>query len=419
MNSINLKEGRAELVETMEAILDIAKSEDRDLTEDETKNWEGFDTEIKALDKKIKIAERQEQLSKSIAVNMSVQTDQEASAKEAKSWSLFKAVRDIQKGGLTGIEAEMHQEAEKENRGAMSGIGLPSFMTNKAEKRAVIDQGTAQISPVSVNAFADALVEGALYNKVGLTNLGTLAADSIVPITGTNAPVWAGATPAAAEIAAATDVGNDFTKITLTPNRITGYADLSNQILLQNGTGAEAAIMSDMARQIANQIDTNMFATTDATNGPGSIAGASSLVFTEAAYVAGTSVGADALEAIQTVANDHGLDGNLGFVNSFAGYSAIKTNTMVDAVSPLYNDDRLAGYPGWFTGALAYSAGVSFDAIFGDFSRVYFATFGPTSILVDPYSASGNNAVRLMVNQNYDWALASSASFVYYRSLLA
>ena len=418
MNSINLKEGRAELVETMEAILDTAKSEDRDLTEDENKNWEGFDTEIKALDKKIKIAERTEQLSKSIAVNMSVQTDQQASNKEAKTWSLFKAVRDIQKGGLTGVEAEMHKEAEKENRGAMNGIGLPSFMTNKAEKRAVIDQGTAQISPVSVNAFADALVEGALYNKVGLTNLGTLAADSIVPITGTNAPVWAGATPAAAEIAAATDVGNDFTKITLTPNRITGYADLSNQILLQNGTGAEAAIMSDMARQIANQIDTNMFATSDATNGPGSIAGASSLTFTENTYST-TSVGEDALEAIQTVANDHGLDGNLGFVNSFAGYSAIKTNTMVASVSPLYSDDRLAGYPGYFTGALAYSAGVSFDAIFGDFSRIYFATFGPTSILVDPYSASGNNAVRLMVNQNYDWALASSASFVYYRSLLS
>ena len=81
MNSINLKENRAELVETMEAILDTAKSEDRDLTDDEQKSWEGFDTEIKALDKKIAIAERQEQLNKSIAVNMSVQTDQDIAKK--------------------------------------------------------------------------------------------------------------------------------------------------------------------------------------------------------------------------------------------------------------------------------------------------------------------------------------------------
>ena len=226
MNSINLKENRAELVETMEGILDLAKSEDRDLTDDEQNSWEGFDTEIKALDKKIAIAERQEQLNKSIAVNMSVQTDQDAANKEMKSWSLFKAVRDVQAGGLTGVEKEMHQEAEKENRGAMNGIGLPSWMTNKAEQRAYVDQGTSAIQPVAVQAFADALVEGALYNKVGLTNLGTLAADTVVPITGANAVAWA------AENADGEDTSTDFGKITLSPNRINGYSNLSNVVLM-------------------------------------------------------------------------------------------------------------------------------------------------------------------------------------------
>tara|TARA_R100000664_G_C2736611_1_gene125924 strand:+ start:55 stop:1299 length:1245 start_codon:yes stop_codon:yes gene_type:complete len=414
MNSINLKENRAELVETMEGILDLAKSEDRDLTDDEQNSWEGFDTEIKALDKKIAIAERQEQLNKSIAVNMSVQTDQDAANKEMKSWSLFKAVRDVQAGGLTGVEKEMHQEAEKENRGAMNGIGLPSWMTNKAEQRAYVDQGTSAIQPVAVQAFADALVEGALYNKVGLTNLGTLAADTVVPITGANAVAWA------AENADGEDTSTDFGKITLSPNRINGYSNLSNVVLMQNGTGAESAIMADMGRQIAAKIDANMFASTDAAAGPACIAGTTDvLTFTAATYSAGTSVGTDMLAAIQTIADDHGLDGNLGFVNSFAGYSAIKTNSMVSSVSPLYADDRLAGYPGWFSSAPASVADTSFDGIFGDFSRVYFATFGPTSILVDPYSAATNNAVRLVVNQHYDWAVASGNSFVKYTSALA
>ena len=415
MNSINLKENRAELVETMEAILDTAKSEERDLTDDESKSWEGFDTEIKALDKKIAIAERQEQLNKSIAVNMSVQTNQEAASKEMKSWSLFKAVREIKNGNqLTGVEAEMHKEAENENRGAMTGIGLPSWMTNKAEKRAIVDQSTSAIQPVAVEAFADALVEGALYNKVGVTNLGTLAADTVVPITGANAVEWA------AENAAGADTSADFTKITLSPNRINGYSNLSNVILMQNGTGAEAAIMRDMGRQIAAKIDANMFASSDAAAGPACIVGtAGTLTFTEAAAYSTTSVAADLLEAIQTVANDHGLDGNLGFVNSFEGYSEIKKSAMVGSVSPLYQDDRLAGYNGWFSGACGSSAGVSFDGMFGDFSRVYFATFGPTSILVDPYSAATENAVRLVVNQHYDWKVASGASFVKYTSLLA
>jgi len=209
MNSITLKENRAELVETMEAILDSAKSEDRDLSADESKSWEGFDTEIKALDKKIAIAERQEQLNKSIAVNMSVQNSEDIAKKEMKSWSLFKAVRDIQNGGLTGVEKEMHQEAENEKRGTLNGIGLPSFMTNKAEQRAFVDQGASGIAPVAINAFADALIEDSLWNRVGLTNLGTLAADTVVPITGANAVEWA------AENAAGTDTSTDFSKITL------------------------------------------------------------------------------------------------------------------------------------------------------------------------------------------------------------
>tara|TARA_B100000519_G_C14261030_1_gene448047 strand:+ start:5694 stop:6944 length:1251 start_codon:yes stop_codon:yes gene_type:complete len=416
MNSITLKEQRSEMVENMETLLDHAKSEDRDLTDDETKQWEGFDAEIKSIDKKISIAERQEELRKSVAVNMSVQTDQEAATKEMKSWSLFKAVKEVNSGGLTGIEKEMHQEAEKENRSSMMGIGLPSFMTNNAEKRAVIDQGTSAIQPVSVNAFADGLVEGALYNVVGINNLGTLAADTIVPITGANTPVWD------AENDAATDVGNDFAKITLSPNRITGYADLSNQILIQNGTGAEAAIMRDMGRQIAKQIDANMFANTSAANGPASIVGgASVLTFTEAATYSSTSVAEDLLMAIQTLADDHGLDGNLGFVNSFAGYSEIKKSAMVGSVSPLYNDNRLAGYNGYFSSACGStgSPATSFNGLFGDFSRVYFGTFGATNILVDPYSASGSGAVRLMVNQYYDWGVASDASFVKYTSLLS
>ena len=414
MNSINLKEDRAELVETMEAILDTAKSEDRDLTDEEQNSWDGFDTEIKALDKKIAIAERQEQLNKSIAVNMSVQTNQDIAEKEAKSWSLFKAVRDVQAGGLKGIEAEMHKEAEKENRSTLNGIGLPSWMTNKAEQRAVIGQN---IAPVAVNAFADALVEGALYNKVGLTNLGTLAADTIVPITGANAVEWA------AENAAGTDTSTAFSKITLSPKRINGYANLSNVIVMQNGTGAEAAIMRDMGRQIAAKIDANMFASTSAVAGPAAIVADANVIdaTTGNTFASGTSVGEDLLSAIQDLANDHGLDGNLGFVNSFAGYSEIKKNSLVGSVSPLYQDDRLAGYNGWVSSAPASVSGANatFDGLFGDFSRVYFAAFGPTNILVDPYSAATENAVRLVVNQHYDWAVADGKSFCKYTCKLA
>ena len=176
-----------------------------------------------------------------------------------------------------------------------------------------------------------------------------------------------------------------------------------------------------MGRNMGTQIDAAMFASADLGGGaPGCIVGTTgTLDFTESTAGGAAGASADMLEAIQTIADNHGLDGNLAFVNQWALYSNIKSASQVASVSPLYQDDRLAGYPGWFSSACASSAGVSFDGLFGDFSRVYFATFGPTNILVDPYSAAGNNAVRLVVNQNYDWGVASGASFVKYTTLLA
>ena len=71
MDSLKLKEERATIVQTMEAILDVAKSEDRDLSGDEQNQWDAFNVEIESIDKKISVAERQEDLNKSIAANIS------------------------------------------------------------------------------------------------------------------------------------------------------------------------------------------------------------------------------------------------------------------------------------------------------------------------------------------------------------
>ena len=56
MDSFKLKEERATMVQNMEAILEIAKSEERELTNEEQSSWEGFNAEIEAIDKKIDIA---------------------------------------------------------------------------------------------------------------------------------------------------------------------------------------------------------------------------------------------------------------------------------------------------------------------------------------------------------------------------
>ena len=410
-SSIELKEMRNDIIDSLEVIKETATAEERDLTSEENNEMDSLLKNADELSAKIERAEKVETEIRNNVKLAGTPVQKVNTAKEARGWSLFKAVREVSNGGqLTGLEAEMHQEAETEARKGLQGIGIPTMLK---EQRGIIDQGTSAIAPTAVGAYVDSLAASGLYYRVGINDLGTVAADTVLPIAGGSTVAWN------TENGASADGGADFGKVTLSPNRLTGYADLSNVILAQNGPQAEASVMRDMGRNMAEQIDAAMFGSTSVTNAPGAIVQtAGTLTFTEASFGSG-SIASDMLEAIQTVADDHGLDGNLSFVNSWELYSAIKKEAQVSSTYPLYVDDRLAGYPGYFSSAPASSAGASGDGMFGDFSRVFMCQFGPSNIIVDPYTAAGTGCVRLIMNNYFDFGVASGASFVKYTTLTA
>lgn len=408
--SLDLKETRSELVSKLEEVHSLATSEKRELTKDESTNVDSFISKIDTLDVDIKRAEKIETELRNAASTSGVSVNTPHVAKQTRDWSLFQAVKDIQATGkLSGIEAEMHQEAESEARKGLQGIGIPTIMT---EKRA-IDQTNSAIAPVAVGTYIDSLQEAGLWNRVGLNNLGTVAADTVLPIAGGSTVGWQ------TEVGVAANGGANFRKITLTPKRLTGYANLSNVILAQNGTAAEASVMNDLGRNMATQIDAAMFGSASVTNAPAAIAATNGvLTFTESTTAGGTGMNEDMLTAIQTIADNHGLDGRLAFVNDWTMYSNLKQGVQVSGVYPAYVDDKLMGYDGYFSSAPANVAGTSADGLFGDFSRVYLCQFGPSNILVDPYSRATNNEVRLVMNNHFDWGVADGASFVKYTSLI-
>lgn len=404
-NSKELKEMRSDIIGKLEEIKLIAENEERDLTTEENTSVDELLTDADNMDAKILRAEKMEKEIRLAASTVGT-TVAKPEVKEVREWSLFKAVNEMRNGGtLTGLEAEMHQEAEKENRGALNGIGMPSFMTEKRD----IDQNGSQIAPSVTGAYAQALVQGGIYSKVGLNDLGNMAADTIIPITGASTAAWA------AENAGVTNTGVDFGKVTLTPNRLSAVVNLSNVIVAQN-VGAEAAIMAQLGQQVGNQIDAAMFGSADVTSAPGSIAGTSGvLTFTEAAAA---DLAGDALTAIQTIADDHGLGGNNAFVYNWAAYKGLMTDAQVASVKAAMENELLLGRPVYFSDAPASVAATSADGLFGDFDRVYFCSFGPTTITVDPYTRAANNEVRLTLNNHYGWGVADGASFVKFTSLI-
>lgn len=407
-----LTEERGAIIENMNNIVDTAKSEARELTSDEATNFDNLSEQSEALSNSIARAAKVDAMKAEAAKKNTVLSKEENEARN--SYSLFRAINGLMNGNLTGLEAEIQAEANNESRSGLQGIGIPSWMT---EKRAYIDQANSAIAPVAIQAYADALRADTLYDKIGINDLGNLAANTVVPITGQVDAEWA------AENGDGADQSADFSKVTLSPKRVNAYSNLSRVLLAQNGPAAEAAVLRELGRAVGTQIDAALFAATTAANYPAAIAAATGIgTFTESTTAGGAGFIADVKTAEQELADSHGLSGNLAYVCNYNLLSAAKSGAQVSSVSPFYTKEGDQGYINgqkvFFTNATAKSAGTSGDCLFGDFGRVYFCSFGPLDIIVDPYSAATNNAVRLVLNHHYDTGVADGASFVKFTSLV-
>jgi len=409
-NSVELRQERAGLIEEANNLLETCKTEARNLTDDEQVSYDAKIENIDKLKKDIEMVERQEKLNAEIAANVAATPVNEP--KEIRDYSFFKAIQGSLNGNLDGVEREMHEEAMNEARSAgrsINGLGIPSFML---EARANVSQGTSAIAPTNVNAYADAMREASVFDKVGANILTGLSANTTIPVTGTSTVAWEGENDAAA------DGGANFGKVELTPTRLAAYVNISKQLLLQNGAGAELAIIRDLGRAVGQKMDAALFTTAGVTGAPDSVGELATSTFTEAAFADKVSIFSDFVSAEQKLAEVGGLEGNLAYVASPKLMGQLKQSAQVAAVSAGFQGNVINGYPSYFTNGCTSAAG-SGDFYFGDFSKLYIGMFGGLDIMVDPYSAAKNGQTQLVLNQYMDWGVSDGAGFVKATSLTA
>lgn len=410
-NSVELKQERAGIITDANALLELCKTESRNLTADEQVSYDEKMSKIDELKKSLEMVERQEKLNAEIASKVVAPIANEP--KEVRNFSFFKAVNDFTSGKLDGVEREMHEEAVNEARSAgrsIQGLGIPSFML---ESRAV-DQAGSAIAPTNINGYADALREASVFNRVGANILTGLSANTTIPVTGAQTVEWEGETDAAA------DGGVDFGKVELTPTRLASYVNISKQLLLQNGASAEQAIVRDLGRATAAKIDAAIFAAATVTGAPVSLGATSGVSeFTESGYSSLASIMLDFVTAEQTLAEAGGLEGNLAYVANPALMAQLKQSAQVANVDAGMQGSLINGYPTFFSNGVTKDPGVSANFFFGDFSKMYMGMFGGLDIMVDPYSVAINGQTRLVLNQYMDWGFANPAGFVKATSLIA
>ena len=387
MDSFKLKEERSVFVENMEAILEVAKSEDRDLTDDEQKQWEGFDAEIESIDKKIAIAERQEHLNKSIAANLSA-TKPTKEKKELKDYSFQDAIKQSITGNINGLVKEMDSEARLENPyQSFRGVAIPKSVLEYRQATTSASSGT------EVQSFTDQLQANLVLASAG-ANFYSAVADQKFPIVQNISSTWAN------ETSSTVSEAGDTTSFTLSPKKLISIVQMSAEALTQNA-GLEGAIRRNMAASIASTLEEALLtAGADDGNAPESI-------FTDCATTLTGVTAADFISMESTVlGNNVPLDGaRMAYLFDKNAYESIRVLLQTAAVAALWNpkDKELNNYFGFFsTNCGNGGTGGKAHALFGDFSRVHIATFGGLDLLFDPYTNAASGLSRIVATSLVD-----------------
>lgn len=381
-------EERASVVENMEAIIDSAKVEGRELTEGETTEFDTLNEKANSLEGMAKRAASFEALQ---ANKVKTADKVEDTPKEVREYSFQEAMKAAYSGRMEGLVKEMDAEARNEARytgQSFKGIAIPSAVLTRAAV------GTAAGNATEVMAWTDQLEANLVLASAGAnfySGVNNMKFPVFSAINSGFVPEAGGSAPAANGTASG---------VTLSPKKLISIVNVSAESLVQNA-GIEAALRRNMAASVAATLEAALLDTADVSNAPASI-------FADAAAGSTAAVSAASLLELETTVLGNGvqLEGaRMAYLMDMDAYKLVKTLAQVSSVSPLYdNRDKTSnGYFTFVSGNVAASGASGKEhVLFGDFSKVHIAQFGGLDILVDPYTDGGIGQTRMIVTSLVD-----------------
>ena len=399
--SIELKEMRSDIIDSLENIKDVASTEERDLTQEENDQVDGLLTEVDTLDTKIERAEKMETIKRNAAVVSGITAKKVE--KEIRDYSFQDAMKAAYTGKVDGLVKEMDEEARSNARytgQSYRGIAIPSSVLTRAavgtaagnstESMAWSDQLEANLVLASAGANFYSGVENMKFPVFSSINSG------FVTETGGTAPAADGTA----------------SSITLSPKKLISIVNVSAEAMMQNA-GLEGALRRNMAASVAATLEQALLADADVANGPESI-------FLDAATqtVAGAAPVIAEILAMESelISNGVNLQGaRMAWLLDGNALAEIKTLAQVASVSPVYDNvaKELAGYFAFTSSNVGSTAGTGSNYLLGDFSKVHIAQFGGLDVLFDPYTNAGTGEGRMVVTSLVDGnAVQNATAFI-------
>lgn len=384
LNSVAIKQEINELVERSKEIVELCKTEVREMTEDEEKEFTSLKEQID--NKKTELKELEDKLS-----------EYERLLPEEEE------VKECEKEEKNQRNKSMKKSLVKELRNAIDN-NIKTITVN-AETRAMQVTGAGGVHDAVVETEIDGILEPLYANSV-LSQLGVRwytglpKGDVQIPIMSAGQVGWA------SEIATAQATGNTFTTKKLQPKRLTAYVDISKQLIAQDTIGVEAAIRRDIVNALNDKLQATILGTEAKTDEkPAGI-------FNGASY--------DNITDFKSLCNFEAKldDANINGEKKYLLGNGAKANlrSMIKGTNNtgmVMENDTVDGTPALNTSNVAGGAAGKNKLVYGDFNYLAIGSWGDLDITIDQYTQAVNGCIRLVINAFFDAIILRPEAFAF------
>ncbi len=455
------------LKQKRDAIRTAAKSEQRELTEDQRQEIVKLNQQIEdARDEEREIVddeieERGNSRSTTIVNNGEGGNRHisERDQRDLNQFSLGRVLRTKLNGeAVSGIDAEIIQEGFAEGRSngvsPKGNIVLPYnlFARNKEgldlvaaslearrEGRDMTATGTTtvagdqggQLIMTTIGRFYEALYNRIILRSLGATFMPGLTGNLALPRFVDNGdPSWK------SENAAADELNPTITTTTLSPKRLPTFIEISNQLLAQSDINIDATVKSYLINKLSSLFDKMGIQGSGTGNQPRGILNTTGIgaVYAGGAPASNTNadgaapVWADIVNLFKETAIDNADFGRLAYLTNPIVTAKLQTTEKASNTAVFVMPEGAKTLNGYACGVTnnvpanltkGASNGKLSSLIFGNFQDLWMGTWGGIDLLVNPYSKDTEGETRINAALYGDCAVARPESFAAIKDILA
>ena len=428
-STTQLKEARGERIDALESI--VTTAEGREMSDDESTRSEEIMNEVEDLDKQILRSEKLEKTLKreavAVAPGVSNSSGDEMQGNR-KGYDIGKAIREAGRGNLSGLEAEMHQEAQREFREAgVSPSGTLQIPIALMEKRANTVSTTSNVVGESQQGVLAGLVPDSLLERAGANRITGVAGSVLLPSLPTNA------TGIVTEVASA-PTSSAMSGVKIDPVKMASMITISQQALNMSSGAFDSVVANQFRKHSGALIDEQFFKNVIATG--------TYMKRKETATAVVAGLGFQNINGlIAAIGDANGLSPDAKFFGSHASMAEARvTEAVLNSGVGILQGDKIAGYE-----ALASSlcnAGLLVDTSYNTYNEVYNTAatssitneatlepvflanmadtyvcyWGGADLVVDEYTSAHLGITRLIMNVYANAKTGHAASAGYFVS---